>query len=61
MDSAIAMKSDVICDNDKLNKSKQSSKFSIENILGLNDNSKVIRVDLIELCEKGKGSKSSSA
>lgn len=55
---AVVMRSDVICDKDKIMKSKQSNKFSIENILGLNDDSKVNRLDLIELCEKGKGLKS---
>lgn len=41
-------------DREKLIKSKQCNKFSIENILGLNDNAKVNRLELMDLCQKGK-------
>lgn len=48
------MESDEACDNaDRLIRSRQSNKFSIENILGLKDDSKANRLELIDLCEKG--------
>lgn len=46
--------SDAISDPDKSIKAKQCNKFSIENILGLNDNAKVNRLELMDLCQKGK-------
>lgn len=50
------IKSDAVGDIDKEKsiKSKQCNKFSIENILGLNDNVKVNRLELMDLCQKGK-------
>ena len=48
------IKSDTISDQEKSIKSKQCNKFSIENILGLNDNAKVNRLELMDLCQKGK-------
>lgn len=41
----------ISCDKDK---SKQCNKFSIENILGLNDDVKANRLGLIDLSQKGK-------
>lgn len=41
-------------DKEKLIRSKASNKFSIDNILGLNDDSKVNRLELIDLCQKGR-------
>lgn len=46
--------SDAISEKDKSIKSKLCNKFSIENILGLNDNVKVNRLELMDLCQKGK-------
>lgn len=48
------IKSAAVDDKEKLIKSKQCNKFSIENILGLNDNAKVNRLELMDLCQKGK-------
>lgn len=48
------VKCDTICDEDKSIKSKQCNKFSIENILGLNNDTKVNRLELMDLCQKGK-------
>lgn len=48
------IKSETVGDREKSIKSKQCNKFSIENILGLNDNAKVNRLELMDLCQKGK-------
>lgn len=48
------LKRDVDCDKDKSIKSKQCNKFSIENILGLSDEPKVDRLELMNLCQKGE-------
>lgn len=47
------IQADTSCDKDKSIKTKQCNKFSIENILGLNDDTKVNRLELIDLCQKG--------
>lgn len=57
--SEASVKCDINCDKikdeDKSIKSKQCNKFSIENILGLNDDDpKVNRLELMNLCQKGK-------
>lgn len=46
-------KCDTTCDDGKSIKSKQCNKFSIENILGLKDNTKVNRLELMDFCRKG--------
>lgn len=43
------IKSAMISDKDKSIKSKQCNKFSIENILGLNDDEKLTEVNRLEL------------
>jgi hypothetical protein len=51
------IRSAVISDKDKSIKSKQCNKFSIENILGLNDDVKLTEVNRLELMgfdQKGK-------
>lgn len=51
------IKSAVISDKDKSIRSKQCNKFSIENILGLNDDEKLTEVNRLELMgfrQKGK-------
>lgn len=47
------VKSDVISDKGQSIKLRQCNKFSIENILGLNDDVKVNRLEVIDLCRKG--------
>lgn len=48
------VKSDAISDKGRSIKSRQCNKFSIENILGLNDDEKVNRLELMDLCQKGR-------
>jgi hypothetical protein len=48
------IRADTSCDGDKSIKTKQCNKFSIENILGLNDDTKVNRLELMDLCQKGR-------
>lgn len=52
--SSIDVKCDTFCDVGKSINSKQCNKFSIENILGLRDNTKVNRVELMDFCRKGR-------
>jgi hypothetical protein len=48
------IRADTSGEKDKSIKSKQCNKFSIENILGLNDDTKVNRLELMDLCQKGR-------
>lgn len=49
-----ALKVETISDNNMPIKDKMSNKFSIENILGLNDSAKVNRLELSNFYHKGK-------